>query len=262
MKKALVIGKINDKIKKVLHKAMCNDLIVDIYNYGVYMGISEKREDCQNFTSESDFIDWIIPRDNFIDEFIIIKGEIETDKYLHHLLNINKKLGNKKLLSHAAIFFNTDNLDSSNFKFIMTDGAININNSDNYCYGGIAQNIDDELYKIDNVAIITASGTMKTLNKEQTEALLLLPFSLSCKQLDTVLDEEINKMKTPLDNMPKVVLAPDINVGNAIWKSLTIIGGYNVAGIVLGSCIPAMLNSRSDTEKSYYASLQVAIQGL
>jgi phosphate butyryltransferase len=56
-----------------------------------------------------------------------------------------------------------------------------------------------------------------------------------------------------------LLLVPHIDVGNAIYKSLTVVGGATTAGAVIGGAAPIVLTSRGDSARSKLASIAFAI---
>jgi phosphate butyryltransferase len=56
-----------------------------------------------------------------------------------------------------------------------------------------------------------------------------------------------------------LLLVPTIDVGNAIYKSLTVAGGATTAGAVIGGAAPIVLTSRGDSARSKLASIAFAI---
>jgi phosphate butyryltransferase len=56
-----------------------------------------------------------------------------------------------------------------------------------------------------------------------------------------------------------LLLVPTIDVGNAIYKSLTVAGGATTAGAVIGGAAPIVLTSRGDSARSKLSSIALAI---
>jgi phosphate acetyltransferase len=56
-----------------------------------------------------------------------------------------------------------------------------------------------------------------------------------------------------------VLVAPDLEAGNMLAKSLTFMAGASAAGIVLGARVPVILTSRADTVQARLASCAVAV---
>jgi phosphate butyryltransferase len=55
-----------------------------------------------------------------------------------------------------------------------------------------------------------------------------------------------------------LILTPDIEAGNILYKCLTYFAKATVAAIILGATVPAVLTSRADTEKSKLMSIALA----
>jgi len=56
-----------------------------------------------------------------------------------------------------------------------------------------------------------------------------------------------------------LLLVPDLDVGNAIYKAFTVTSGAALAGAVIGGEAPFVLTSRGDSSKSKLASLALAL---
>jgi phosphate acetyltransferase len=54
-------------------------------------------------------------------------------------------------------------------------------------------------------------------------------------------------------------VAPDLEAGNMLAKSLTFLAGAGAAGIVLGARVPIILTSRADPPITRIASCAVAV---
>jgi phosphate acetyltransferase/phosphate butyryltransferase len=56
-----------------------------------------------------------------------------------------------------------------------------------------------------------------------------------------------------------LLLVPDLNAGNMLYKSFNYIGGGDCAGLVLGARVPIVLTSRADSLSSRLASVALAV---
>ncbi len=56
-----------------------------------------------------------------------------------------------------------------------------------------------------------------------------------------------------------LLLVPDLNAGNLLYKSFIYIGGGECAGLVLGATVPIVLTSRADSVRSRIASVALAM---
>ena len=59
---------------------------------------------------------------------------------------------------------------------------------------------------------------------------------------------------------PDLLLAPDLQVGNILYKSLVYMAGAECAGVILGAQVPIILTSRADSVFCRVASTAMAIQ--
>ena len=55
-----------------------------------------------------------------------------------------------------------------------------------------------------------------------------------------------------------ILLMPDIEAGNAVYKSLTVSSGAYLAGVIMGAGVPIVLTSRGDSARSKLASIGLA----
>lgn len=58
-----------------------------------------------------------------------------------------------------------------------------------------------------------------------------------------------------------LMLMPDLNAGNMLYKSFNYVGGGDCAGIVLGAAVPVVLTSRADSLRARVASAALAVLG-
>ena len=65
----------------------------------------------------------------------------------------------------------------------------------------------------------------------------------------------------PVAGDADVIIAPGLDAGNALYKSMSFFGKAQVAGVVSGAKVPVVLTSRADSENAKYASLRLAIAG-
>ena len=52
-----------------------------------------------------------------------------------------------------------------------------------------------------------------------------------------------------------LLLCHDINTGNVLYKSLTILGGATSAAVIMGATVPIVLTSRADSEETKHMSI-------
>ena len=69
----------------------------------------------------------------------------------------------------------------------------------------------------------------------------------------------IKGMRSQVAGDADLLLMPDLNAGNMLYKSFVYIGGGECAGLVLGARVPIVLPSRADSMTSRIASVALAM---
>jgi phosphate acetyltransferase len=105
---------------------------------------------------------------------------------------------------------------------------------------------------------IEAAALCKMADRGQiTDALLDGPLAL-----DNAISPEavaVKKIVSPVAGRANILLVPDLEAGNMLAKSLSIMAGADGAGIVLGARVPIILTSRADLLLTRLASCAVAV---
>jgi len=197
---------------------------------------------------------------------IIMKGLVETSDFIRGILALNKKLGGG-FVSHCTVFRRGDDRP-----FIITDAALNI-----------APSVTEKI-KITENAILFARRVMHVENpvvnfltpsskidaniKSSTDAAELEKYftdkmpeiQTAHNAFDVCFMPEIARIKG-IENAPRpdIIIADNIDQGNAVWKALTIFGGFSVGGFLIGNAAlpPVILTSRSDTVDSKLGSVKL-----
>jgi phosphate acetyltransferase len=69
----------------------------------------------------------------------------------------------------------------------------------------------------------------------------------------------IKRMDSRVSGDADLLLVPDLNAGNMLYKSFNYIGGGECAGLVLGARVPIVLTSRADSLLARIASVALAV---
>jgi len=69
---------------------------------------------------------------------------------------------------------------------------------------------------------------------------------------------KIKKIQSEVAGDVDILVTPDIEAGNVLYKSLIDLGGAKGAGIVMGAAKPIVLTSRADTAETKLASIAFA----
>ncbi len=201
---------------------------------------------------------------------IIMKGMVNTADYLRAILDKDNGLRSGNLLSHIG-FFETK---SYHKLLALTDAAQNI-----------APTLEEKIDIINNAVNcyhklgvmepkIAAIAAVETVNPkmEATIHAALLTMMNKRKQIKGCIidgplgfDNAVSKeaaehkgIKSDVAGDADLLFAPNIEVGNAIYKSFTYFGNATVAAIMLGAIVPVVLTSRTDTESSKLMSISLA----
>jgi phosphate butyryltransferase len=201
---------------------------------------------------------------------ILMKGKIGTSVLLKCVLNKEWGLRTGNLLSHFALF----EVDTYPKVIAVTDVAMNI-----------APNLQEKIaivnnsvaclnrlgYKMPKVAVL---GAVEMVN-ENMEATLHAALLSKMNQRDQIrnciidgplafdnavsLESAQHKgIRSEVAGDTDLLLMPDIEVGNVLYKSLVFFAKAKVASIILGALVPIVLTSRSDSEQAKFDSILLA----
>ena len=200
----------------------------------------------------------------------LMKGALHSDELLAAVISRDGGLRTSRRISHCFVM----DVPSYDEPLIVTDAAVNIA-PDLACKMDIVQNAIDLGHALQlpevRVAIVSAMETVNPQVPSTIDAAAL------CKMADRgqitggildgplALDNAINveaarikKIDSPVAGRANVLVAPDIEAGNMLAKSLTFLADADAAGIVLGARVPVVLTSRADSVESRLASCAVA----
>ncbi len=201
---------------------------------------------------------------------ILMKGKVGTSILLKCVLNREWGLRTGNMLSHFALF----EVDTYHKVIAVTDVAMNI-----------APNLQEKIAIINNsvgclvklgyhmpkVAIL---GAVEMVN-ENMEATLHAALLSKMNQRDQIknciidgplafdnavsLESAKHKgIRSEVAGDTDLLLMPDIEVGNVLYKSLVFFAKARVAAVILGARVPIVLTSRSDSEQAKFDSILLA----
>lgn len=203
-------------------------------------------------------------RDNF-ENCIIMKGLIETRDFMRRVLEINKSVGGG-FISHCGVF-KRDDVPS----IILTDSALNIaptlQDKQGITKNAIALARRIGLSEFPIVNFLTPSSKIdkkikSSLDAEELEKFVADNFPgvrTTHNALDVCFSDSAKAKKIEGALRPDILICDNIDQGNALYKSLTIFGGFMTAGFIVGNeNLPSViLTSRSDTKASKLWSVQM-----
>jgi phosphate butyryltransferase len=203
---------------------------------------------------------------------VLMKGLCSTAGFLKEILNKHNDLRKTKVLSHVAVF------ESSNYPrlFMMSDAAVNIA-PDLSTKIAITLNAIDTAHKIGykqpKVALISAVEKVNFESMPSSVDAAIIAKMADRGQLgnviadgplaiDNALSEEsctIKGIRSSVGGAADILIMPNIETGNVLYKGLTLLGNARVAGILVGTKVPVVLTSRADTDDSKFLSILLAL---
>ncbi len=202
---------------------------------------------------------------------LLMKGLVDTATILKAVLNKEVGLRKSKVLSHAAVF----ELPTYHKLLTVTDAAMNIA-PDLMTKKAILENSLGLLkyFEIDcpKVAVVGAkekvnpkmpatvdAGELRRMQKdgEITGCIVEGPFAL-----DNAINKEaarIKKVENEVAGDADIILAPTIEAGNMLYKSLTFLANAKSAGIILGAKANIILTSRADSDDAKLNAIVMAV---
>lgn len=201
---------------------------------------------------------------------ILMKGKVATPVLLKGVVNREWGLRTGRLLSHFALF----EVATYHKLIAITDVAMNI-----------APNLQDKVAIINNsvrylnklgiakpkVAVLGAIEMVNENMQATMDAALLSKMNQRDQIKNCIIDGPLafdnavsfesakhKNIKSAVAGDTDLLLMPDIEVGNVLYKSLVFFAKAKVASIILGAKAPIVLTSRSDSEQSKYDSILLA----
>jgi phosphate butyryltransferase len=198
---------------------------------------------------------------------VLMKGMVGTSNLLKCVLNKEWGLRTGNLLSHIALF----EVETYHKVIAVTDVAMNI-----------APDLKDKIaivnnsvaclnrlgYKNPKVAVLGAVEMVNENMEATLDAALLSKMNQRDQIRNCIIDGPLafdnavsltsaqNKgIKSEVAGDTDLLLMPDIEVGNVLYKSLVFFAKAKVASIILGARVPIVLTSRSDSEQAKFDSI-------
>ena len=200
----------------------------------------------------------------------LMKGSLHSDELMGEVVKRDTGLRTSRRISHCFVM----DVPEYSEALIITDAAVNI-----------APTLDDKVHIVQNaidlghafglsevrVAILSAMETVNSKVLSTIEAAALCKMADRGQITGGILDgplaldnaisaeaASIKKIRSPVAGRANVLVAPDLEAGNMLAKSLSFLAGADAAGIVLGARVPIILTSRADSVTTRLASCAVA----
>ena len=201
---------------------------------------------------------------------ILMKGLVSTAPLLKAVLDKENGLRKGATLSHFAL------IESPYYHKLLgiTDAAMNIAPEFNEKVN-IIENSVEVFHRLGNknpkVAIIGPVEVVNPKIESTTHAAMLTimnnrgqikgctidgPFAI-----DNAVSKEVAEHKGIYGDVAgdaDILVAPELNSGNILYKTLMFMGGCTSAAVIMGAKVPIVLTSRADTDKSKMMSIALA----
>jgi phosphate acetyltransferase len=200
----------------------------------------------------------------------LMKGSLHTDDLLGAVVAKGIGLRTARRISHVFIF----DLPRYHKLLALADAVVNIS-PDLKSKQGIVQNAVDALHKIGlsqpkvgvlaavegvnpNIqATVDAAGLIK-LAQEGAITGAMIGGAFGFDNAISARAAKIKGIQSEVAGDVDLLIAPDLNAGNILYKSFVYMGGAECAGVVLGAAVPIILTSRADSVTSRIASCGLA----
>lgn len=202
---------------------------------------------------------------------ILMKGLISTDNLLHAILDKERGLLPKgKVLTHLAVM----QIPTYDKLLFFSDAAVIPRPT-------LQQRIEMIWYAIrvcrhfgierPRIALIHCTEKVSAKFPHSLDYVNIVELAEAGEFGDVIIDGpldvrtacerasgEIKGIASPIDGQADVLIFPNIETGNAFYKSVSLFAGADMAGLLQGPIRPVVLPSRSDSGLSKYYSIAMA----
>ena len=203
---------------------------------------------------------------------LVMKGLVATKDFIRAILNQEFGMRRERPLSHVAAI---ESPDKSRL-MLMTDSGINIrpNFSRKIAIIRNALTVAAVLGIVEpKVAVVAAVEKVRLPAMPATlDAELLRRMGVSGKfgsciidgpiSMDNVLDSHTAEIKgriSPVAGQADIIIVPDIETGNAMYKTIRYLAHREIGGFVVGAAAPVIVTSRSDSAITKLYSIALGV---
>ena len=200
----------------------------------------------------------------------LMKGSQHTDELLGAVVSRDANLRSSRRMSHVFWF----DLPAYHKPLMVTDAVVNM-----------APSLKDKVDILANaigfshaiglaspkIALLSAIETVNPELASSVDAAALSKMAERGQMRGAVIDGPLafdnaisstsaatKGISSPVAGDPDILMVPNLDVGNVLYKSFIYMGGGECAGVVLGARVPIILTSRSDSRRARIASCALA----
>jgi phosphotransacetylase len=202
---------------------------------------------------------------------MLMKGSLYTDELMGAVVSREGGMRTGRCISHVFAL----DVPSYHKTLFVTDAAVNLQ-PDLETKIDILQNAIDMMLTLEvvnpKVAILSAVESVNPAIPSTLDAAAL------CKMVDrgqitgAIVDgplafdnaissaaARIKKIKSPVAGDPDLLMVPNLEAGNILFKELQYLAGALAAGVVVGAKVPIVLTGRADGEQARMASCALGV---
>ncbi len=201
---------------------------------------------------------------------LLMKGSLHTDELMSVVVSREAELRTSRRLSHVFVM----DLPQHERLLLISDAAINIA-PPLPVKADIVRNATDVARAIDipnpNIAVLSAVETVNPDIPSTGDAALLAEMAHRGEFGDVVLHgplafdnaisleaARIKGIESPVCGDVDILIVPNLEAGNILYKALVYLAGALAGGVVAGARVPVILTSRADSPASRTASAAIA----
>ena len=102
------------------------------------------------------------------------------------------------------------------------------------------------------------AATLSMMNKRQQIKGCTIDGPLALDNAVSKKAAQVKNIESDVAGNADIVVAPDINGANFLYKALNFLGGAQTAAVIMGAKVPIVLTSRADSDKSKFLSIALA----
>jgi phosphate butyryltransferase len=202
---------------------------------------------------------------------VLMKGNVPTATILKAVLNKEYGLRKGKVLSHVAVF---EVPNYERFIFV-TDVAMNIAPDVEQKVSilqnavAVANSIGIDMPKVAPIAAVEVvnpamqatidAALLTQMNRRGQIQNCIVDGPLALDNAVSKFSAEHKGIKSDVAGEADILLVPNIEAGNVLYKSLVYFAGAKVGAIIAGAKAPIVLTSRSDSAEAKLYSLALAV---
>jgi len=200
----------------------------------------------------------------------LMKGSQHTDELLGAVVSRDANLRTSRRMSHVFWF----DLPAYHKPLMVTDAVVNmvpslkdkvdiLANAIGFSHAiglalpKVAILSAIEMVNPDLASSVDAAALSKMADRGQMRA-AIVDGPLAFDNAISAASAAIKGISSPVAGDPDILMVPNLDVGNVLYKSFIYMGQGECAGVVLGARVPIILTSRSDSRRARIASCALA----